>query len=218
MFETVQQDEVLYNVEAAAKALAGARGAASEFTLIFEYTSVPMVTVDADRRYVDANRPARLAFRRSLDEMRRLKIDDHTSLDWTREVEQAWARLLDTGFVAGRYPVTGRDGRRLQIVYYGLALILPELHLIAFAPTDWLQPETGNAARDARPDQLASLTPRESEVLVLAADGHSGPELAHELLLSPATVNAHFKNIYKKLHVGNRAAAVAKAMRLGLID
>jgi DNA-binding CsgD family transcriptional regulator len=52
----------------------------------------------------------------------------------------------------------------------------------------------------------------------IAADGHSGPELAQELLLSPATVNAHFKNIYKKLDVRNRAAAVAKAMRLGLID
>ena len=55
-------------------------------------------------------------------------------------------------------------------------------------------------------------------MLALAADGLSGPELAQELVLSPATINTHFKNIYEKLDVGNRAAAVAKAMRLGMID
>jgi DNA-binding CsgD family transcriptional regulator len=63
-----------------------------------------------------------------------------------------------------------------------------------------------------------SLTAREIEVLLLAADGHSGPELAQQLSLSPATVNAHFKHIYTKLDVRNRAGAVAKAMRLGVID
>jgi LuxR family maltose regulon positive regulatory protein len=54
-------------------------------------------------------------------------------------------------------------------------------------------------------------------VLALAADGLSGPELAHALVLSVTTVNTHFKNIYVKLGVRNRAAAVAKAMRLGVI-
>ena len=55
-------------------------------------------------------------------------------------------------------------------------------------------------------------------MLALAADGRSGPDLARELVLSPGTVNTHFKNIYAKLDVRTRAAAVAKAMRLGLID
>jgi ATP/maltotriose-dependent transcriptional regulator MalT len=68
------------------------------------------------------------------------------------------------------------------------------------------------------PDPSALLTPREIEVLALAADGLSGPELARGLVLSPTTVNTHFKNIYEKLDVRNRAAAVAKAMRLGLIE
>jgi ATP/maltotriose-dependent transcriptional regulator MalT len=63
-----------------------------------------------------------------------------------------------------------------------------------------------------------SLTPREIEVLTLAADGLSGPELAEALVLSPATIRTHFKNIYAKLDVRNRSAAVAKAMRLGIID
>jgi two-component system nitrate/nitrite response regulator NarL len=62
-----------------------------------------------------------------------------------------------------------------------------------------------------------SLTPREIDVLALAAEGFSGPELAQRLALSPSTVNTHFKSIYKKLDVRTRAAAVAKAMRLGMI-
>lgn len=61
------------------------------------------------------------------------------------------------------------------------------------------------------------LTPREIEVLVLTAEGLSGPEVAAELVLSPSTVNTHFKNIYAKLGVRTRAAAVAKAMRVGAI-
>jgi ATP/maltotriose-dependent transcriptional regulator MalT len=75
-----------------------------------------------------------------------------------------------------------------------------------------------DATEDDRRYASLPLTAREIEVLALAADGLSGPELAHELTLSPATVNAHFKNIYRKLDVRNRAAAVAKAMRLGAID
>ncbi len=55
-------------------------------------------------------------------------------------------------------------------------------------------------------------------MLALAAKGLSGPELAEDLVLSPSTINTHFKNIHAKLQVRTRAAAVAKAMRLGMID
>jgi two-component system nitrate/nitrite response regulator NarL len=67
-------------------------------------------------------------------------------------------------------------------------------------------------------DPSASLTPREIEVLALAADGLSGPNIAQELFVRPATVSTHFENTYAKLNVRNRAAAVAKAMRLGVIE
>jgi PAS domain S-box-containing protein len=62
------------------------------------------------------------------------------------------------------------------------------------------------------------LTAREREVLQLAAQDHSGPEIAKRLLVSPATVKTHFSHIYEKLGVTERAAAVAKALREGLID
>lgn len=132
-------------------------------------------------------------------------------------MEQAWARLLDVGSVAGRYPVYGLDGSRRDVVYCGLAHVKRGLHLIAFAPADWPEDELGPMEHDG-PEVRASLTRREIQVLARAAEGLSGPELAQELVLSPTTVNTHFKNIYAKLGVRNRAAAVAKAMRLGLID
>jgi PAS domain S-box-containing protein len=62
------------------------------------------------------------------------------------------------------------------------------------------------------------LTPRELEVLEHGAQGHSRPEIAASLNISPATVKTHFEHIYAKLGVSDRAAAVARAVRDGLID
>jgi PAS domain S-box-containing protein len=59
---------------------------------------------------------------------------------------------------------------------------------------------------------------RELEVLRLAADGHTGPAIAKRLVVAPSTVKTHFNNIYAKLGVCDRAAAVAVALRNGLIQ
>jgi DNA-binding CsgD family transcriptional regulator len=214
---TVGSDRVSREVGAAAEAVLDARNEASRLKRIFEQSPVPQVMVDGRRRYVEANRPARLWFRLSLEQLRTFAMGELTAAPGGGVMEQAWERLLDVGCIAGRYPVDASDGSRLDVVYCGLARVLPGLHLIAFAPADWPEDEL-DAIEDGRAATWASLTPREIEVLALAADGLSGPELAQELLLSPATVNAHFKNIYRKLDVRNRAAAVAKAMRLGVIE
>jgi two-component system nitrate/nitrite response regulator NarL len=62
------------------------------------------------------------------------------------------------------------------------------------------------------------LSPREHEILVLTADGLSAPEIAERLVLSPATVRTHLQHLYEKLEVSDRAAAVAEAMRRGIIE
>ena len=62
------------------------------------------------------------------------------------------------------------------------------------------------------------LTARELEVLRLAAGGVSGPAIAERLVLSPATIKTHFEHVYDKLGVSDRAAAVAEALRTGLIE
>ena len=60
------------------------------------------------------------------------------------------------------------------------------------------------------------LTPREVQVLQLAARAYSAAEIAEALFLSPATVKRHFEGAYARLGVSDRAAAVAEAMRQGL--
>jgi DNA-binding NarL/FixJ family response regulator len=61
------------------------------------------------------------------------------------------------------------------------------------------------------------LTPREIEVLQLAANGATGREIAAALEVGPATVKTHFEHIYTKLNVSGRAPAVAIGVRQGLI-
>jgi two-component system nitrate/nitrite response regulator NarL len=67
---------------------------------------------------------------------------------------------------------------------------------------------------DGRPD----LTPRESEVLHMIAEGLSAPEIARRIHLSPTTVKTHLHTLYEKLGVSDRAAAVAEGMRRGLLE
>lgn len=60
------------------------------------------------------------------------------------------------------------------------------------------------------------LTPREREVLAWVARGKTNAEIARLLWLAPGTVRKHLENVYAKLGVSTRTAAVAQF--LGLID
>lgn len=61
------------------------------------------------------------------------------------------------------------------------------------------------------------LTGRELEVLKLAGQGLGNREIAHELILSIRTVQAHLTNTFNKMGVGSRTEAVIKALREGLL-
>jgi len=63
-----------------------------------------------------------------------------------------------------------------------------------------------------------ALTAREAEVLRLLAEGRTAARIGAELHLSEATVKTHLHNLYDKLGVSDRAAAVATAMRWGLLE
>ena len=63
-----------------------------------------------------------------------------------------------------------------------------------------------------------TLSAREREVLGMIANGSSIPTIAKELYLAPSTVKTHVQRLYEKLGVGDRAAAVAEAMRRRLLD
>jgi DNA-binding CsgD family transcriptional regulator len=61
------------------------------------------------------------------------------------------------------------------------------------------------------------LTPRELEVLRLLAEGKSSREIGDALFISHRTATTHVTNIFAKLDVDNRAAAVARAFQLGIV-
>lgn len=65
--------------------------------------------------------------------------------------------------------------------------------------------------------QTLDLTERERSVLELAVKGLTVVAMGKELHLSPATVKVHLSTLYAKLGVGDRASAVAEAIRRGLV-
>lgn len=65
---------------------------------------------------------------------------------------------------------------------------------------------------------VPTLSQREREVLQMIAAGKSIPAMAKELFLAPSTVKTHVQRLYEKLGVGDRAAAVAEAMRRKLLE
>jgi len=62
------------------------------------------------------------------------------------------------------------------------------------------------------------LTGREQEVLQLVAAGLTNAEIAAELRLSPNTVKEHASSMFRKLGARNRADAVVRAQRLGVLN
>lgn len=85
-----------------------------------------------------------------------------------------------------------------------------------FAPD--VQTQIAHGLRHRVPLDGPAPTPREREVLLLLADGHSRAGIAATLCLSEATIKTHLERVYRKLDVSDRAAAVATAMRRGWLE
>ena len=67
-------------------------------------------------------------------------------------------------------------------------------------------------------ERIPSLSAREREILGLLANGHSNPEIAARLFISPETVRTHVRNAMTKLEADTRTQAVALALRYAIID
>jgi two-component system nitrate/nitrite response regulator NarL len=81
-----------------------------------------------------------------------------------------------------------------------------------------LQAGVAGEIRMRTPHDRPVMTVRERETLTLIAEGLSAPQIGRALHLSTATVKTHLQHIYEKLGVSERAAAVAEAMRRGLLE
>ena len=72
--------------------------------------------------------------------------------------------------------------------------------------------------RAARNLEQRGLTRRELEIVRLVAVGRTNREIAHQLFLSPRTVDMHVRNVLAKLGCRSRTEATGRAHELGLIE
>ena len=125
-----------------------------------------------------------------------------------RELQNLLAQGLDVGELteAGQAGRSYTLERLIELAQRGL-IAVPEDVAVASASSDELR--IGSPA--------TTLTARETEVLGLLVEGRTNPEIADQLYISPRTVSVHVTHILEKFGVENRSAAVALALRSGLI-
>jgi len=99
----------------------------------------------------------------------------------------------------------------VRVVAAGDALLAPAVTRRLIAEFARLRP------RQIRLDELAALTPRETEILGLVAEGLSNAEIASRLVLSDETVKTHVSHVLRKLGLRDRAQAVVVAYESGLV-
>jgi DNA-binding CsgD family transcriptional regulator len=135
------------------------------------------------------------------------------NLAWT---EQMAAPAPGTSGIA--FPVHADRGQCGLVVFLGSEIALPqdalyEIHarcFSLFAAVARIRP--GDAGR------MRAISKRELECLKLTANGNTSEEIARLLKLSVHTANQYLTQSTQKLNAVNRNQAVAKALRLGLIE
>ena len=100
----------------------------------------------------------------------------------------------------------------VRVVAAGEALLAPNVTRRLISEFLRLQPRSKRP-----PAPLAALTPRETEVLKLIAEGLSNAEIADQLIVSDQTVKTHVSRILSKLGLRDRAQAVVTAYESGLV-
>ncbi|MFC6566951.1 helix-turn-helix domain-containing protein [Actinoplanes utahensis] len=66
--------------------------------------------------------------------------------------------------------------------------------------------------------RVVSLSDRELQILTLVAEGKTNKQIGAHLYLSAATIHSHLAKVFRKLDANDRAHAVAKAFRAGVLQ
>lgn len=96
------------------------------------------------------------------------------------------------------------------------AVMRGERYLSPSLPVDLIRYYAEASAEHVR-DRYATLTDREREVLQLIAEGHTSPQIAQRLFISPRTVDTHRANVMAKLGLANQAELIRYAIERGLV-
>jgi PAS domain S-box-containing protein len=169
-----------------------------------------VAVVDGQRRYRHVNPAAEELLASSARSILAKRIDDFTPPGRLEALKKLWWRLERSGGVEGPYEMLGADGIARQIEFRAMREYGERDYVIVAR-------EVTAARRGTVAGTRPRLTPREQEVLQLAADGGSTRTIAEVLVISPTTVKTHLEHVYDKLGVRDRGAAVAEGLRNGLI-
>ena len=158
-----------------------------------------------------------------------IRMPGMTGVEATRRIKERWPEvkvLILTAYDDDPYVFAlleaGADGyvlktasgdelvQAVRTVYRGESALSPQIASKVVRQATGRRP--GGAA-----DQVEPLTPREIDVLRLAAEGMTNRAIGHELDISHRTVQGHLANVYGKLGVNSRTEAVTEALRRGWI-
>jgi len=101
----------------------------------------------------------------------------------------------------------------VRVIAAGEALLAPTVTRRLISEFARQQPR----ADSSRAARLATLTPRETQVLRLVAEGLSNPEIAARFTVTEETVKTHVSRILAKLGLRDRTQAVVTAYETGLV-
>lgn len=151
-----------------------------------------------------------------------VRLPDGSGLDLVRALRAAHAEI---GLVV--LTMYAGDDQLFHALEAGASAFVPKDapadDVVAAARHSLVSPRSFAAAdlADAMRRRLSptgpQLSARETEVLELLADGHGVAAIAGRLYVSESTAKTHISKIYEKLGAANRAQAVAKAIRAGLL-
>ncbi|MEW9835278.1 helix-turn-helix transcriptional regulator [Mesorhizobium marinum] len=136
-----------------------------------------------------------------------------SALRWANRIEP-----LMPGACGVAFPVHADYGRYGLVVFFGPDIMLDSEGLFDAHARCFSLFEAVARMRPGDSARVPSISKRELECLKLTANGYTSEEIARLLSLSVHTANQYLSNTTQKLDAVNRMHAVAKALRMGLID
>jgi PAS domain S-box-containing protein len=176
---------------------------------VFARSDSPMLLVDDERVYRDANPAACRLMRRAREDIVGHHLGDFTPERHLAKLDAVWRDFLARRHVVREWWLTGVDGHAITIGVAATADVPERGRHLGVVLTTVEEPGAAAAPR---------LSPREREITRLLARGLSGEKIARELFLSPETVRTHIRNAMEHVGARTRPHLVAVALREGLIE